>query len=527
VVAVERADKTFFNGKIYTMNEPGEVVEAIIVRDGRIVFAGTDEEARKWDAKEREDLHGRTVLPGFSDTHIHVLTDCLCSGYVDLGSAQCIAEVIEMVRAADDGLSEGWLCAEGLCVEKLAEKRFPTRRELDEIGARRPILMTSDCGLAQMMNSSAFAVTGTEPRDTSAEMPYGYGWTRPAYMKSLLRSGLSVYPACGLTTLHAIGLMPETPSTTNFDQYFEMEKGGDLPVRVVVNPSQALPWSLNPITGFGTDMVKLGSKKIFLDGILSDHTAALLEPYADAPNERGRLLHSERELTTLFEEAYDAGLEVSVHVIGDAAMECALIAAEKVYPKISESCPEKRLKSADRRLRLVHAMVIAPEQVERLAKLPVILDVQPSFLRWYIHLGENLLGADRLKSLMPFQTLIDHGILLTGGSDAPVDAPTPLRAIQCAVTRRDQAGFPNGGFVPKESVSVYDAVSMYTRNAAYCSNEEDIKGTISTGKYADFIVLDQDIFTVEPNEISNIRILETVLGGASKHRSGGSPVHEW
>jgi predicted amidohydrolase YtcJ len=118
---------------------------------------------------------------------------------------------------------------------------------------------------------------------------------------------------------------------------------------------------------------------------------------------------------------------------------------------------------------------------------------------------------------MPFKTFIDNGILLTGGSDAPVDLPDPLSAIQCAVTRRDLNGLPDGGFVPEETISVYDAVCMYTRNAAYCSNEEDVKGTISIGKYADFIVFDKDIFEVEPDEIGSIKILKTVLGGEIKY----------
>jgi predicted amidohydrolase YtcJ len=310
--------------------------------------------------------------------------------------------------------------------------------------------------------------------------------------------------------------MPENPPTEHFDQYFELERRDELPVRVVINPSAPLPWSLRPITGFGTDMVKLGSKKIFLDGSMGGRTAALLEPYSDAPGETGIITHSLEELTGLFREAYDAGLEVSVHVIGDAAMQRVLDAAEQVYPSIDEDDPIKRLGRTDRRLRIIHAMIIKPEHIERMKKLPVILDVQPGFLHSDVHIAEDRLGAERLKYLMPFRTFIDNGILLTGGSDAPVDPPIPLNGIQCAVTRQDLNGYPEGGLQADEAISVYEAVAMYTKNAAFCSNEENIKGTISVGKYADFILLDRDIFEVEPKDIHKIKVLKTVVGGDTK-----------
>jgi predicted amidohydrolase YtcJ len=317
-----------------------------------------------------------------------------------------------------------------------------------------------------------------------------------------------------------MGLMPDTPSAENFDQYYELEKRGELPVRVVVNPSEPLPWSMRPVTGFGTDMVKLGSRKIFLDGSMGGRTAAVLEPYSDAPDETGVMTYSTEELTALFKEAYDAGLEVSVHVIGDAAMERALDAAEAVYPAIDEPDPVKRLRQTDRRLRIIHAMIISKGQEQRIKRLPVILDVQPGFLHSDVHIAEDRLGKDRIGRLMPFRTLIDSGILLTGGSDAPVDPPAPLNSIQCAVTRQDLAGFPEGGLAPWEAVTVYEAVAMYTKNAAYCSCEEDLKGTIAVGKFADFIVLDRDIFEVEPSEISGINVLKTVLGGDATYQNG-------
>jgi predicted amidohydrolase YtcJ len=537
------ADKTFYNGRIYTMNEPGETVEAIVVQGGKIKYAGDNEEALKWPVNEAEDLDGAIVLPGFSDTHIHILMDCLYASYVDLSVATSVADVVRIMKERDDA-SSGWLFGAGIFSENLTENRFPQRYELDEISDSRPIAITSHCGHIFMINSKALELTSIvgkaefddecldyyddgKPNGIIMETAYGKylsniigsSWTEPDNIRRLIKAGLPVYPSRGLTTLHAIGLMPDTPPVENFDQYYELEKAGELPVRVIINPSQDLPWSTRPITGFGTDMVKLGSKKIFLDGSMGGRTAALLEPYSDAPGETGIITHTTEALTKLFKEAYDAGLEVSIHVIGDAAMERALDAAENVYPVIDEKDPVKRLAGTDKRLRIIHAMIIAPGQLERIKKLPIILDVQPGFLHSDVHIAEDRLGADRLKCLMPFRTFIDNGILLTGGSDAPVDPPIPLNSIQCAVTRQDLEGFPEGGLVPEEAITVYEAVAMYTKNAAYCSNEEHVKGTISVGKYADFILLDKDIFGIEPSEISGVKVLRTVLGGDTKYRS--------
>jgi predicted amidohydrolase YtcJ len=534
------ADKTFFNGKIYTMNRPGETVEAIVVRDGKIAWTGSSEEALKYPTHEKTDLGGRVGLPGFIDTHIHVFMDCLYKSYVDLSSATSVADIVNTMKEKGDPNAE-WLVGAGIFSENLQENRFPQRYELDEISRDRPVMLSSHCGHIMMINSKALSLTEIvaqsefddecleyyddgEPNGIIMESAQGKylgaildnNWTDPVYRKSLIRAGLPAYSQSGHTTLHAVALMPDTPPTEHFDQYFELERRDELSVRVVINPSEPLPWSLDPITGFGTDMVKLGSKKIFLDGSMGGRTAALLEPYSDAPGETGIITLSEDALRELFEEAYGAGLEVSVHVIGDAAMQRVLDAAEQVYPTIDEPDPVKRLAKTDKRLRIIHAMIIKPDHIDRLKKLPVILDVQPGFLHSDVHIAEDRLGAERVKYLMPFKTFIDNGILLTGGSDAPVDPPIPLNGIQCAVTRQDLCGFPEGGLQASEAISVYEAVAMYTKNAAFCSNEENMKGTISVGKYADFILLDRDIFEVEPKDIHKIEVLRTVVGGDTK-----------
>ena len=281
-----------------------------------------------------------------------------------------------------------------------------------------------------------------------------------------------------------------------------------------MHPTLRPPWPLGLQTGFGTDMVKVGSVKIFLDGALGGRSAALLEPYSDAPCEKGVFNFTEEELRAQIQRAYDEGLEVSIHAIGDAAMERALNAAEAVYPLSDEANPVTRLlRAGKRRLRIIHAMLIQEAHIERLKRLPVILDVQPGFLDDDAEFAEDRLGKDRLRRFMPFNLFTENGILLAGGSDYPFGGKAPLTAIQCAVTRRTMRNLPKEGLAPEEALTVFEAVSMHTGNAAYCSSEEKLKGTITPEKFADFIVLDRDIFKTPPDEIANIKILKTVVGG--------------
>jgi predicted amidohydrolase YtcJ len=532
-------DKLFHNGRIYTMNGPGETVEAIVVHDGKIIFAGSDEEAATYPVAEKEDLGGRIGLPGISDTHIHVLMDCSNKSNVALNRARSVDELIETMRGNDRGGS-GWLTGCDVTMSDLAENRYPLRYELDRISTERPIAILSHCLHVTMVNSKALELAGLT-KESAAGDPcvtfYGDGepdgivreeaytkYLAPVlsailadteHRKNLIRKHIGSYSQRGYTTLHAISSFDAAPPFEYFDQYYEMEREGTLPVRIVIN-SAYFPDALNAQTGFGTDMVKVGARKIFLDGSLGGRTAAMREPYSDMPDAKGDLFYTKDSLAALFRKIYDSGLEASVHVIGDGAMELLLDAAEEVYPASDERCPEKRLLASGlRRLRVIHASVADSAQIDRLRRLPILLDVQPNFINSDGSFAPDRLG-DRLKNFTPLRSYIDAGILLAGGSDAPVDPPLPFLGIECAVTRKSVEGFPAEGLVPEEAISVYESVSMYTRNAAYCSGEENLKGTVSAGKYADFILIDRDIFEIEPTEIHSTEVLKTVVGGKTR-----------
>lgn len=527
-----KPDVVYLNGKIYTMTSEGEMVEAIAVLNGKIVFTGTTEEASALNGKRVVDLEGKTVIPGFTDTHLHLMMDCEERLKVNLLNAASIEEVISLMKEKADAEPQenGWLMGATLHVEKLKEERFPNRYELDRISETRPIVITSYCHHTAMVNSKALELAGIgkgfqpetegtidvdengEPNGIIRETAYGL-YLEPLmdvdlsdneFRKSILQKQAATYSSMGITTFQTYSALGDEMAEYLYT-YQELEEEGKLPFRIIVNSAADLPKSVGLVSGIGTDKVKYGAKKIFSDGSLNSRSAALIEPYSDAPEEKGILYYTQEELTAQIREAYEYGMEVSIHTIGDQSMEMVLNGIEQTLAEVEG----KR----NTRFRIIHAMVVNENQIERMKRLPIILDTQPVFLRNWGEALFDRVGEERAQLFIPLRRYLDEGLLVTAGSDAPVEDVAPLIGIQCAVTRQDLNGKPEGGLIPDQRISVYEAVCLFTKNAAYCTNEEKLKGTLETGKLGDFIVLDRDIFHTEPSDIHNIRILKTVLGG--------------
>jgi predicted amidohydrolase YtcJ len=550
------ADKTFVNGNICTMEKPEERATAVVAYKGDIVYVGSDAGARAYPTKETVDLGGKTVLPGFTDTHMHLVADCMSKDKTDLGGARSVADVLSVMKDFAAKTDSEWILGGNLHIENIAEGRFPHRRELDAVDSR-PVLLFSYCGHAQIANGEALRRGGIvkgfkpeteglidfyddgEPNGIIHESAYGLYLSKhvdghaatPAGRKALLRRYLKEYTKRGVTGLQTFSVLGDDP-LEYIDQYMELDLEGNLPVRVTVNSSGPLDYAHRVISGFGNDKIRVGAKKLFCDGSLSTRTAALLAPYSDAPGETGLVVRGQEELTALAKEAYELGCDVAVHAIGDRAMELVLNAVESVLASNGyddagvltadpldadedgfRAAAARKYKGRYPRFRIIHASLTDPSHLARLARLPVILDVQPSFVRnWYTLAGERI-GEERSKHLFPFRSFLEKGLLVTGGSDAFVEPVDPLMGIQVAVTRQSLDGLPEGGFIPEERVGVFDAVAFYTRNAAYCTHEEDRKGTITEGRLADMIVLSDDIFAIDPHKIANVRVEQVYLGG--------------
>ncbi len=523
-------DMILYNGKIYTMAAEGERFEAMAVVGGRVSELGSGRSIlKKYGAGNARavDLHGKTVLPGFIDSHMHLLAYCESRRNVDLRSACSIGELKELLRQRAEKTPPGkWIVGSGFDDEKFPDKKFPDKDVLDDVSRRHPVFVTRFCMHGHAANSMAMELAGLKNRETGPTEnpaaagrdgdPTGILWENAAVpVMRIIPDELSTYEskrnairrAC--RELSAFGITGITPiqgkecrAIEYLGIYQQLARSGELPVRVYACFDEMPPFDMR--SGFGDDMVKYGFYKIYSDGSLGSHTAALFEPYADDPGNAGTLNHSPEEICRMVRKAYGAGLQIGIHAIGDRGLDIALTALEKAY--FGDPRPNQRF-------RLIHAIVPTPSLIERMKKLPLILDVQPEFLSSDLDWIEKRLGKDRAKLSYPWGTYARNGLLMTGSSDSPVESFNPLLGIYSAVTRKDFRGNPEGGWNAAEKLSVYEAVSLFTRNAAYASYEEDRKGTLEPGKFADFAVLDSDIFHVVPEAIKEIEVKQTYLGG--------------
>lgn len=520
-------DKIFLNGKIYTMVNEGETVEAVAIYDGKIMWTGSTDEARTIEAKEVVDLDGKCVIPAFEDTHMHISHTRDRMKQVDLSECYSLEEIISVLKEKDKDLKEGeWIVGYRIHIEKIAEGRFPNRYDLDKISTVRPIYVSSYCGHAAMANSKALEIAGInkefvppegafidkdengEPDGILREHIFAYmsQFMGPMYKtyedeKEGLLGLLNAYAAYGYTTIQSNEMQPDGENTVR--QLMELKNEGKLPMRITLDYNNFAGNYLGITTGFGDDMLKTGSHKFFVDGSMNSHTAALIEPYENEPKTKGQLIYpTDEEFIDAVKKAYDYGDSIAAHTIGDYAMDLMIRAIKNCY------------KPGDpRRFRIIHAMLVTKEQLEILKTLPVVLDTQPNFLLNWVNSCKQNIGEERAKLFLPFKTYLESGLRVTGGSDSPVEMFNPFVGIQCAVTRQDMSGSPKEVFEPQERISVYEAVCLYTKYAAYSCNEENYKGTVETGKFADFAVLNSDIFNTDVHEIKDITVSKTILGG--------------
>ena len=522
------ADKTFVNGVFYTMEQERETVGAVVVHDGKFLFAGPAEEALKIPAKQVIDLKGKSVLPGMIDTHCHMSEVAEARVRVDLRGAKSIEEVLALMKERLPDVKPGqWLVGYQVASSSLKEKRLPNRYDLDQVSADVPVYVSSSCLHNFMGNSRVLALAGIDrsfdcpeisllDRDESGEptgifrehglLKYVNRRRPPAYAtyedaKKALNASLKGCAAMGYTTLHTFDGFTSS-LMDNLFVYQQLEQEGALPMRVVLNRETGAGNSIGAISGLGSEKVKYGAVKFFTDGSVAERGAYLSEPYSDAPGTRGRMRNEPRRFAADIRAAYEEGNDVAVHVIGDGGMDLVLDILEGI-----------RDPARPTQFRVIHATVTRPDQVARLAKLPATIDVQPAFMPSLGTVSLPRLGPRRMTDVMAYRSMTDAGLTLTGGTDAPIGTQNPFEGIRFSVLREVHFG-ADEIFLPQERISVYEAVSMFTKNAARCAHEENLKGTISAGKLADFIVLDRDVFNVPPQEISETKVLATYLGGS-------------
>jgi predicted amidohydrolase YtcJ len=512
------ADLVLMDGNVLTMGSSQPSAEAVAVKKDRVVQVGANEEIRRWIGDDTKviDLQGRTVVPGLTDSHIHVGDFGKFLMWIDLKDADSVEEMQGRIRERAQKISEErWIIGSGWDQTRFAEKRYPNRRNLDEASPDNPVILYHQCGRVCVVNSKALELAGVtketsapsggeiekdaetgEPTGILREKATDLVWkTIPEPSEEEVMEGASL--ACkkiveaGVTSIHWI-----VTSSTEIPVIQKLRAENKLPLRVyIIAPASLLDQTNSSGSGDNEDR-NLGVK-IFVDGSLAAHTAALREPYSDDPESKGQLLYSQQELDALVAKVHKANFRLVLHAMGDQAISMALTAIEKALMEE----PRK-----DHRYRLEHASVLNSKLIQRIKELGMMVSVQPKCVlsEFSVWAAVDRLGSERARWLYPLKTLINEGIRVAGGSDCPMEPLSPLQGIQAAVTRQ---------FFPEERITVDEALRMYTVNAAYASFEETVKGSIEEGKLADLTVLSGDPKAVPPSKIGDIQVKMTIIGG--------------
>lgn len=533
-------DKLFVNGNIYTMASEGDRLSALGVKDGIIAYAAETVPEKLPDAAELIDLKGQTMIPGMGDSHQHLYAYCQNLTFVDLSGVRSVDEMIGAMKARADEMPEGgWIKGVNFDQTKWKENRFPTLEEMDRISRTHPVVIKRTCLHCVVANSKGLEIVGVGRGYKSDggglveldENGYPNGILReqstkvfddvmpdplkdPNVQKEIISRVFRDMSSRGITTIHTYAAKI-WQYNESIDIYRDFERRGELPVRVTVCIDELFePEKLTEEQRKDPyRKAQLGAYKIFSDGSLGSRSAALREPYADDPGNSGFVLCTQEELNEKVCTGYRKGLQPAIHAIGDRALDMTVSAIEYTLKKTAEEGMSREEQEKRLPFRIIHAQLADQEQIARMAKLPLIADMQPIFLQTDLHWMEERVGKERLSQNFPMKSMLDAGIIMTGGSDCPVETYDPIQGMATAVTRTDPNGYPQGGYIPQEKLSVYDALCLYTKNMPFATGQEEVLGTLEEGKFADLAVLDRNPFDTPEEHLREIRVMQTYIAG--------------
>lgn len=534
-----KADIVFMNGEVVTVDDDNSVVESVAVKGKHIIAVGSNQEIQAYISHETDviDLHGKSVMPGFIDAHLHLTiygTNLLGVSCIE-PHIQSLEDIfIDLQKKAEETPKGQWVRAWGFNESKLKENRFPTRQELDKISTDHPIVIIRTCNHTSIANSRALEIAGiTEDtvnpeggiigRDENGaltgaliENAHMQLFEYASYTDEEIRKGMKLasdeFIQAGVTSIHDAGAYGDGADSLRIMQQAIKEQ--EIRVRVyaiigsLTNSHDFVERVVKagPISGLGDDYFKIGPAKLFTDGSSVGPTIATREPYSHNSNDYGITYYSQDELNRILGEAHKKGFQITAHAQGDRAVEMVLDCIEKAL----EEHPKR-----DHRHRIEHAGISSTDLQNRMKKLGVIPIPNPVFM--YVN-GDKYLEyyAERVDVMYPLRDFIDKGIIAAIGSDAPVTFVNPLLGIHAAVNRKswkDQLVGEN------QRIDVIEAIRAYTFNGAYASFEEDKKGSIEVGKLADLVVLDSSILHVESEKLKDIKVELTMVDGVIEFQS--------
>jgi predicted amidohydrolase YtcJ len=544
------ADTVVVHARVYTVNSEQPWAGAIAIRGEKILAVGNAQEidAHRGPATKVIDAGGRLVLPGFTDCHNHFLDGSLSLQRVHLDDAKDLQEIQRRVKAfADAHPDQPWVLGRGWQYTAVGPTNLPDRKSLDEVVPDRPVYLESFDGHTWWANTKALQLAGitnktSNPsggefvrdaatgeatgaiKEDAADAVMSYSIPRPSRQEILeaYRAGLKEANRVGLVRVHSPGGVGVALSDLqNVDVLEELRRTGDLTVRMYL-AYRVMPPTITPVQfqeieearrKYHDEWISAGAVKFFFDGVVESHTAAMFTPYTDDPKLKGDLLWDPGTYQRMVAELDKRGIQIFTHAIGDRAVQLTLDAYENAARKNG---------TKDRRHRIEHIETITAQDIPRFGKLGVIASFQPLhsypdddvMLVW----ARNA-GPERTQRAWAWRSVENSGGVLGFGSDWPIVTLNPWPGVQNALTRQTIEGNPPGGFVPKERISLEDAIRGYTLGAAIAGHREKTEGSLEPGKVADLIVVDRDLFRIEPTEIGKTEVFLTMVGGKVVYQS--------
>ncbi len=517
----KKADLVIYNAKVYTVNNKFDTVQAFAVENGKIIALGTDEEIRKkYVATEEVDAKGKAVYPGFIDAHAHFYGYGESLQMADLKDTQSWEEVCERLTAFAATHPEGWLIGRGWDQNDWKNKNFPDKSALDKLFPNRPVYLTRIDGHAAIANQQALKLAGIQKSYSliggdiveingkptgllidnamnlvSRKIPAA----NAAQTERILLDAQEKCFAAGLTTIVDCGV-----NSNLIAQIEKMHSSNTLKMRLYLMLADQ-PSNYDYLFKRGaikTERLNVRSFKVFADGALGSRGACLLHPYHDMPQKKGFLLSQPEHFETVARKIDEHNFQMCTHAIGDSANRAIL----KIYNKVLGG-------KNDKRWRIEHAQVVSPEDFELFGKANVIPSVQPTHATSDMYWAGDRLGKDRIKGAYAYQQLLKQNGWLPLGTDFPVENINPFATFFAATVRKDAKNYPQGGFQMENALSKEQTLRGMTIWAAKGNFEEKEKGSLEPGKFADFIILDQDIMKVADHRILKTQVLKTYING--------------
>ena len=529
------ADLVLINAKVYTANEKLPEAEAVAILKDKIIFVGSANESIQYTCNDNriEDLQGKFIFPGFIDAHAHLKGIGYREMNLNLQGANSLKEMLTQVEIYANKLEQGkWVVGRGWIEKKWPEGRFPTIQELDMISPDKPMALERADGHAIIVNSLALEmanITGDTPDPVGGKIdkdvngkPNGVLIDKASLLvesiipkrtredeKQALRLGLDRTAMMGWTQLQDAG-----SPLSDYEILKEIKEEEGLPVRIhmyISDGEDALKF-INTGPYFDEDHYLISrGVKLYADGAIGSRGAAFFEKYDDYET-KGLVIFQKEETMPKLIKSLVNGIQIQTHAIGDLANSITLDWYEEAFNSVKL---ENRL-IENPRWRIEHAQNILPEDQIRYSDLDVIASMQPSHAIGDLHFAHKRLGEQRLNNAYTWRNLIDLGVTIAGGSDAPVEIGDPRIEFKAAVSRKDLDGFYKDYWNIEQSVSREEALYMFTKWASYSVFEEDIKGTIEVGKLADFTVFSKDLMTIPEEEIMSSEVVMTIVGGEIK-----------